>query len=173
MSKEYVLERVQRIPRPLDEVFEFFADAGNLEAITPPWLNFKILSKLPIEMREGALIEYKLRLFGVPIFWRTLIEKWSPTDSFVDRQLVGPYKLWHHTHTFVADGNETVMTDRVRYQIPFGPIGTLAHVVMVQGLLKRIFDYRYETIEKLLCQGTNPKSTAAKSVSPSPVATAR
>lgn len=150
MSPTYTLERVQRIERPLDEVFPFFADAGNLEAITPPWLNFQIITKLPIEMCEGAIIEYRLRLFFVPIFWRTRIEKWSPTDSFVDRQLVGPYSLWHHTHTFVADGNATIMTDRVDYRIPFGPIGTLAHVIMVKGLLKKIFDFRYETIERLL-----------------------
>jgi ligand-binding SRPBCC domain-containing protein len=117
----HVLERQQRIERPLAEVFPFYADAGNLERITPPWLGFEVTTPRPIEMGVGALIEYKLRLHGVPVRWRTRIEAWEPPHRFVDVQLSGPYALWHHTHWFRADGaGATVLGDRVRYAIPFG-----------------------------------------------------
>ncbi|QDU31279.1 Polyketide cyclase / dehydrase and lipid transport [Anatilimnocola aggregata] len=148
MSSTYVLERAQLIPRSRDEVFAFFADAGNLQMITPPWLHFRILTQLPLEMRTGALIEYRLRLYGLPIWWRTRIEEYEPCERFVDRQLRGPYKRWHHTHEFSETPAGTLMKDTVRYQLPFGPLGTLTHRLTVQRLLKRIFDFRYETIER-------------------------
>lgn len=161
MSQEYVLRRSQRLPLSPERVFEFFADAGNLEAITPPFLNFHIVTPTPIVMRPGALIEYRLRLFGVPFGWRTEIESYDPPRSFVDQQLRGPYALWHHTHTFApitpATGSaaanglvETKMTDVVRYRLPLGPLGRLAHALFVRRTLARIFDYRRDKIAELL-----------------------
>lgn len=146
----YLLEREQWIARPLDEVFAFFADAANLEAITPPWLNFEILTPLPIAMREGARIDYRIRLFGVPLRWKTRIDLWQPEEQFIDRQLSGPYALWHHTHEFRVEGEGVLMTDRVRYRIGFGPLGHVAHALFVRRWLKQIFDYRREQIERLL-----------------------
>lgn len=146
MAKEYELERVQLIERPLAEVFPFFADAYNLERITPPFLSFKMLTPRPIEMRAGALIDHQIRLFGFPMRWRTVIEEFIPGQRFVDRQLKGPYKLWHHTHEFHETSEGTVMIDRVRYLMPLGPIGSLARRMFVSGMLERIFDYRYRVI---------------------------
>ncbi len=148
------LQRTQRIPKPINEVFEFFADASNLEAITPPFLKFRILTPLPIEMKEGARIEYALSLFGVPIRWKTLISTWEEGVQFVDEQTSGPYSLWIHRHTFEADGDETVMEDTVDYKEPFGPLGQIAHLLFVRYTLKQIFDYRARIIEKLLCEPT-------------------
>lgn len=150
MPRLYLLDRTQDIPRPRAEVFAFFADAGNLEEITPPFLHFKIRTPLPIRMVAGALIEYQLRLYGVPIFWRTRIEEWEPERRFVDLQIKGPYARWHHTHEFEDLPNGTRMRDRVEYSIPWGPVGTLAHVFFVKRSLKRIFDYRRDRVAERL-----------------------
>jgi len=151
---KYVLERIQVIERPLAAAFEFFGDAFNLERITPPLLRFQILTKPPIRMRSGALIDYRLSLFRVPFRWRTLIEQWQPGEGFVDRQLAGPYALWRHTHTFVAlDADRTLMTDRVEYALPLGLLGRLAHFFFVRRMLERIFDYRAEMTARLLSPG--------------------
>src|SRR3954453_4640896 len=137
------LRREQRLPATPDEVFPFFADAGNLEAITPPWLAFAVTPPRPIPMRVGTIIEYRLRLHGLPIRWLTQIEDWEPGVRFADRQLRGPYALWHHTHEFDADGaGGTVMRDTVRYALPFGPAGSIAHALLVRRDLDRIFDFR-------------------------------
>lgn len=147
---EHELIRTAELPRPIAEVFAFFADAENLETITPPELNFQIVTLRPIDIREGALIDYKLRLRGVPISWRTEISVWDPPFKFVDRQLRGPYAKWVHTHTFEAVGPElTRMADRVIYELPFGPIGDLAHFI-VERELRYIFDYRQKKIADLL-----------------------
>jgi len=139
------LVREQKLPGTPEQVFPFFADAANLEAITPPWLHFRIVTPQPIEMREGALIEYRLRLRGIPIRWRTRIEVWEPGVRFVDRQLSGPYKLWHHTHEFVADGpDHTLMRDIVRFEVPFAPLA----MWLVSRDLKKIFDFRARAIER-------------------------
>ena len=146
-----VLERKQRVGLPLAEAFEFYGDAFNLEEITPPFLDFRVATPAPIEMREGALIEYRLRLHGVPIRWRTRIEAWEPPHRFVDVQLTGPYALWHHTHTFEADGAGAVwIGDRVRYAIPFGPLGALADRLLVRRDVEQIFDYRREAVARRL-----------------------
>ncbi|MBN8626431.1 MAG: SRPBCC family protein [Planctomycetes bacterium] len=156
MSREFELRRVQTLPLPPEEVFEFFADARNLEAITPPFLKFRVLTEGAIEMRPGALIEYRLQLFGVPFGWRTEIESYDPPRSFVDRQLRGPYALWHHTHTFKPITDEagvavaTEMTDVVRYRIRFGVLGSLARLLFVRRTLDRIFDYRAQKIDEVL-----------------------
>jgi ligand-binding SRPBCC domain-containing protein len=141
----HVLTREQRLPRPPEEVFAFFGDALNLEAITPPWLGFRVTTPGPIAMAPGTLIEYRLRLHGVPIRWRTTIAVWDPPHRFVDVQLSGPYRMWHHTHEFTPapgpDGG-TLMRDTVRYALPLGPLGEAAHRLLVRGDLERIFDFR-------------------------------
>lgn len=144
----HLLERAQRIPRPRDEVFAFFADAANLETITPPFLRFRILSPLPIEMRPGARIDYALSLAGVPFRWRTRITEWQPGRRFVDEQEAGPYAVWRHTHQFEDEGASTLMRDRVEYAVPFGPIGRAAHLLFVERALDRIFDFRQEAIRR-------------------------
>jgi len=155
--KTYILEREQIIPLSRSKTFAFFGDAMNLERITPPLLRFRVLSESPSEMKAAALLEYKLKLFGIPFRWLTLIEKWSPEESFVDTQLTGPYALWHHTHTFEAIApDKTLMRDRVLYRIPYGIFGRLAHALFVKRTLKSIFDYRAETVANLLTP-TNPE----------------
>lgn len=150
MTNEHILTREQFIRRPLTEVFAFFADAQNLEAITPPWLNFEILTPMPIEMRTGALLEYRIRLFGIPQRWKTRIEEFQPMSRFIDTQIRGPYRLWHHTHEFFEEPGGVRMTDRVRYAIPYGPIGSLARILFVRHWLDQIFDYRKLRIDELL-----------------------
>lgn len=147
---EHVLSREQRLRGEPAEVFPFFADAANLERITPPWLRFRVVSPTPIDMRAGALIEYRLRLHGVPLSWLTRIEAWEPPHRFVDRQLRGPYRSWWHEHTFAPDGaGGTVMRDLVRYSLPFGPLGSAADALLVRRDLARIFDHRASAVERL------------------------
>ena len=151
--KAHVLERTQLIPRSRSETFAFFSDAFNLERITPPFLRFSILTPPPIQMKTGAEIEYRLKLFGAPIYWRTRIEDWIPEEFFADTQIIGPYALWHHTHIFEEQGPEqTLMRDRVQYRIPFSVAGNIAHVLFVKRLLKQIFDYRAMMTAQLLGQ---------------------
>lgn len=138
----YILRREQWIARPMDEVFTFFADAHNLEAITPPWLGFKILFMSTDCIEEGTTIRYRLRLHGIPIDWLTEICEWNPPHSFVDEQIKGPYRQWRHTHRFEAHGSRTKMVDEVRYSLPFGVLGRLVHKVKVRRDVNRIFDYR-------------------------------
>ena len=146
-----VLERSQRISVPPDEAFDFFGDARNLERITPPWLGFRVVTPDPVEMGRGTLIRYRLRLHGVPVGWLTEIREWKPGTRFRDVQVSGPYKLWDHTHTFGADGEGgTVMSDRVVYEIPFGPLGELAKALFVRRDVERIFDFRAEEISRLM-----------------------
>jgi len=151
---EHTLERRQIIERPRREVFDFFADAGNLEKITPPELNFKIISPLPIDIKKGAFIDYRLKLRGIPITWKTEITQWNSPHDFVDTALKSPYKQWIHLHTF-ADGEDgtTIMEDLVRYRLPFEPFGDLAHWY-VRKELKYIFDYRYKVIEEIFPPNT-------------------
>ncbi len=152
----YVIEREQLIPRPLPEVFDFFCRAENLEVLTPGFLRFRILTPLPIEMRAGAIIEYTLRLWGIPVRWRTLIEAWEPGRRFVDVQLRGPYRSWRHTHAFEAVEGGTRMTDRVEYELPFGFLGALVHALLVGRSVARIFDYRRQRIGELM-GGESPR----------------
>lgn len=144
MGRTYRLDQEQVLRRPLDEVFGFFADARNLEALTPPWLRFRILSEGDLEMREGALIDYRIRLHGIPIRWRTEIAAWEPPHRFVDQQLRGPYTLWHHEHRFEAiDAHTTRVLDRVDYAHWGGP---LVERFFVRPDLERIFAYRAEQL---------------------------
>ena len=146
--KSYVLRREQWIPAPLDEVFAFFSDAANLERITPRWVGFRILTPQPIEMAREARLEYVLRFGGIPVRWRTRVTEWTPPDGFVDVQERGPYPLWEHTHRFEALGGGVLMTDVVRYALPFGPLGRVVHALAVRAALAAIFDYRYERIRE-------------------------
>lgn len=141
------LERVQVVPRPRADVFAFFADAANLEALTPPFLQFQILTPLPIVMQPGALIDYQLKLYGVPLRWRTLIEDFVPGSSFVDTQLKGPYKLWHHTHSFRDVPGGTEITDSVDYTLPLWPL-SIVGLPLVKRSLRQIFDYRTKVISE-------------------------
>jgi len=138
----YVLRERQEVARPLDEVFEVFSRPENLEALTPDELRFRILTPKPVEMRAGTLIDYELRLSGVPIRWRTLITTCEPPHRFVDEQLKGPYALWHHRHTFTAVDGGTAIEDEVHYALPFGPLGRIAHALYVRRSLRRIFAFR-------------------------------
>ena len=149
MSQQ-VIERRQVIRAPLERVFAFFAEARNLEAITPPWLRFEVLTPEPVEMRAGTLIDYRLRLHGAPLRWLTLIEAWEPGRMFVDRQIAGPYRLWHHTHRFSDHPDGTVVHDRVRYELPLGRLGMIAQRAFVRRDLDRVFAYRREAVVRML-----------------------
>jgi ligand-binding SRPBCC domain-containing protein len=151
MSRVHILERRQRVPLPLAEAFDFYGDARNLERITPPWLEFEVITPGRIEMGPGTLLDYKLKLHRVPVRWQTRIESWEPPGRFVDTQVRGPYSLWEHTHTFEEDGPDaTLIHDYIRYSIPFGPIGELADRLLVRRDLRQIFDYRRDAVEREL-----------------------
>ena len=139
----WVLETEQFLDLPRGELFSYFGNAGNLEEITPPWLNFRILTPLPIEMKPGALIDYQLKLHGIPIKWRTEIAAWEPPYRFVDQQLRGPYRKWHHEHFFQEHEGGTLMTDRVNYEV-LG--GSIVHSLFVKKDLERIFQYRRDVL---------------------------
>ena len=142
----YRLERSLFLPRPREEVFAFFADAANLERITPPFLNFHITTPPPIDMKAGTLIDYKLRLHGIPLRWRTLIATFDPPSSFTDVQLSGPYRRWHHTHKFLDVPGGTEMRDRVDYELPFPLFAPIVHTLFVRRSVEQIFDYRNKII---------------------------
>ena len=146
----HVLESDQVLPRVRGEVFAFFADAHNLEAITPPWLGFRVVTPGPIDMAPGTLIEYRLRLHGLRVDWLTRIEIWEPGRRFVDAQVRGPYRLWRHTHVFEDHREGTRVRDRVSYEIPLGPVGELARVLLVRRDLDRIFEYRRLAVAEAL-----------------------
>ena len=131
------------------DVFDFFSRARNLETLTPPWLRFEVLTPEPIEMSRGTRIEYRLRLHGLPLRWVSRIEEWHPGRAFVDRQVHGPYGLWHHRHEFEAHMGGTLVRDVVHYSLPFGPFGALAHTAFVRRDLAAVFEYRREQIDKL------------------------
>jgi hypothetical protein len=191
--KFHTLRREQQIPRSRDEVFAFFSDARNLEAVTGPWLRFRTLTPGPIGIAAGAQIRYQLKVRGVPVGWNaplvkstsrpgtdcwnpeggstrlpakwtsnvsrcgggvtpertTLIRRWDPPAQFVDVQLSGPYRLWHHTHRFEAHHGGTRMIDVVRYRLPFGPFGRLVNALLMRREVERIFDYRNRRIAEI------------------------
>ena len=135
------------LPRSRAEVFLFFGEARNLEAITPPWLRFEVLTSPPITMAVGTLIDYRIRIHGIPIRWQTEITEWNPPHRFVDVQLRGPYSLWHHTHTFEEKDGGTLCVDQVRYR-PRG--GAVVDWLFVRRDVERIFDYRTARLQELL-----------------------
>ena len=147
--KVHTLTRAQFLGRPPAEVFAFFSDAHNLEAITPPLLGFRVVTEDRIDMRAGAIIQYRLRLRRLSLDWLTRIDEWEPGVRFVDSQLAGPYRLWHHTHTFESREGGTLMRDIVRYALPAWPLGELA-APLVRRELRAIFDFRRDAVGRLL-----------------------
>jgi len=135
------------IPLPVEDVFSFFEAPANLERLTPPWLKFAILTPPPIAMREGAIIDYAIRLHGVPMHWKTLITRYEPPHGFVDEQLSGPYAMWRHEHRFEEIEGGTRIVDDVYYVLSWGLLGRAAHRLFVRRDVARIFDYRQKAIE--------------------------
>jgi ligand-binding SRPBCC domain-containing protein len=174
----FLLQREQWLPRPVEEVFAFFADAGSLEAITPPWLHFHILTPRPIALRARTLIQYRLRWRGLALRWLTEIAEWEPSRRFVDRQLRGPYTLWHHSHEFEPYQGGTRMRDEVRYALPLGPVGRLMHRLFVRRDLDAIFDYRAKKVGEMFgeapaSRGSRPGCPSITRFGPCPTAAAR
>ena len=131
---------------PLEQVFEFFSKAENLGLLTPPWLRFTVVSPLPIEMKAGALIEYRIRLYGIPMKWTSEITEWDPPHMFEDTQIRGPYRKWVHRHTFEERDEGTVVTDEVRYRVPGGAV---INRLFVGSRVRKIFDYRKAKLKEL------------------------
>lgn len=146
-DRTYELTSQVFLPLERTDVFDLFADAANLEKLTPPFLQFHVETPLPIEMKRGALIDYRLRLHGFPIRWRTEITEWEPPFRFQDSQIRGPYSMWVHSHEFEETDRGTVVKDLVRYAMPGG---TLVHSMFVKGDLRRIFEYRQARLPELL-----------------------
>lgn len=145
----HVFKTTLHIPRHAAEVFPFFAEAANLERITPPELCFHIVSPQPIRIQQGTCIDYRLRLFGIPFPWRAEITEFEPPHRFVDEQILGPYALWVHTHLFTARNGGVDIVDEVRYRLPFWPFGEVIHP-LIAALIRRIFRYRERAILKAL-----------------------
>ena len=150
--REFTIQTELWLPRPRCEVLPFFAEARNLETLTPAWLKFEVLTPVPIAMRPGTLIDYRITVHGLPIRWRTEIAEWDPPRRFVDVQLRGPYTLWHHTHTFVERDGGTLCLDRVRYR-PRG--GALINWLFVRRDIERIFQYRQQRLKELFASTEN------------------
>lgn len=150
---KHTLSTRLEIPLPVDTVFEFFSKAENLQRLTPPELQFQILTPTPIDIRQGTLIDYQLGLFGLKFRWKTEITNWDPPHQFIDVQLRGPYREWIHTHRFIPTSKGTAILDDVQYQLPFSPIGDLAYPV-VRLQLARIFGYRQAAVRRLLLSET-------------------
>jgi ligand-binding SRPBCC domain-containing protein len=150
----YVLKRSQWVPQQVEDVFAFFSDAANLELLTPPWLRFKIITPGPIEMRTNTLIDYRLNLHGIPLCWQTKIVCWKPPYRFEDLQVKGPYRLWHHTHTFEAVDGGTLLSDCAEYALPLGLLGRLIHAMSVGRSVRSIFDFRNAKIREIFGSDT-------------------
>lgn len=149
MKENYIFETRLWLPATQEDVFEFFSKAENLQRITPSWLNFRTLTPLPLKIMRGRLIDYRLKLFGIPIRWKTEISVWEPPHRFVDRQIKGPYQTWIHTHRFESESGGTMMIDRVEY-IPRGwLLAPLLNSLFVKRNVQRIFDYRREEILRI------------------------
>jgi len=149
MARTRALRTRIELPLARERVFPFFADADNLQKITPPELHFRIVTPPPIAMAQGTLIRYQLRLMGVPFEWLTRITLWNPPVEFVDEQVKGPYRRWVHQHLFVETSFGTRMHDAVTYELPLFPIGELA-APLVHLQLRRIFSYRARALKRLL-----------------------
>ncbi len=154
-GQEHILERQMFLPVEVKDVFPFFTDPYNLEKITPPFLNFKVVSTSDKVVQKGTTISYKLKLHGLPLKWLTNIEDLAINSLFIDNQTKGPYKRWHHTHTFISLPHGTLMRDRVLYRLPFGWLGRcIAHFYATKDVNK-IFDYRTLVLKKRFSQTKN------------------
>jgi len=152
----YRLTARMSVDLPIEEVFEFFADANQLERITPQWLHFEVLTPRPIEMKAGLILDYRI---PIPIKWRTEISAWEPPFRFVDQQLKGPYKRWHHEHTFQEANGKTIVHDNVHY-IPRG--GSLIHRFMVKPDLEKIFSFRHHRLNEIFAEKIAGKLSGSK-----------
>lgn len=151
-SMKHVFESAFELPLPLPVVFEFFSTAHNLEKITPPEMGFQLITPKPIEMKVGTEIDYRLRIAGIPVRWRSLISRWEPPYAFTDEQLRGPYASWVHSHTFAETAGGSTVRDSVAYELPLAPFGEIAHF-FVRGELKKIFAFREKSIREALLPG--------------------
>ena len=149
MARIHRLIREQWLPKPIEDVFSFFSRPENLQEITPPWLGFHIIHA-DKELHTGSLIEYRLRVHGLPMTWKSEISEWSPPNRFVDTQLKGPYSLWRHEHSFTPQDSGTLIRDHVEYALPFGILGELVHRLMVRRDVNSIFDFRQQRLMELL-----------------------
>jgi ligand-binding SRPBCC domain-containing protein len=149
--REFRNEQEQTIDRGIDEVFPFFADPQNLPLFIPDWISFGMVRPRPVTMARGVLIDYAVRLHGIPFGWRSEITAWDPPHHFVDEQRKGPYRYWIHSHTFEAvSASRTIVRDDVRYAVPGG---SLVHKLVVERDLNRIFSHRRQQVEKLFAEG--------------------
>jgi ligand-binding SRPBCC domain-containing protein len=155
--KIYHLERAMPVPVSVQEAFTFFEDPHNLARITPPWLDFRITSPEPIRMRKGTEITYQIRWLRLAIDWKTVVTEYEPPFFFVDEQAGGPYAYWHHRHDFRPSEYGALVSDRVDYALPFGPLGRLAHRLAVQRQLQEIFDYRQQALAGILSGAATAK----------------
>jgi ligand-binding SRPBCC domain-containing protein len=149
----HTLTTSMSLPLARDQVFAFFAEATNLERITPPELGFEIVTPQPIHLSEGTCIEYRLHLFGIPFSWQSEIQRWNPPEEFVDVQRRGPYKHWVHTHRFREEQGTTIIEDEIQYALPYAPLGELVSP-LVRLQLRRIFRYRQRAIRAYFFEGT-------------------
>lgn len=148
----FQLTSVQWLPRTPDEIFDYFSDALNLEHLTPPWLQFRVLTPGPINIHAGVEIDYSLKMRGIPLRWRSRIATWEPTELFIDEQISGPYRLWRHEHVFAAEDGGTSVTDRVQYQVVGG---RLTNSLFIRRDLLTIFQYRQIQLSGLF--GNDPQ----------------
>jgi ligand-binding SRPBCC domain-containing protein len=158
----HTFTREQFLEHPLEEVFAFHADAANLERITPPWLGFRILTPMPLEMRAGARIDYRIRLRGLPVTWRTEIVAWDPPRTFTDVQRRGPYRRWEHTHTFIAVPGGTLISDVVHYELPAGTLGERLLRWFVAREISRIFEYRGAALTEVFGAVSSPGTAGSR-----------
>ena len=138
------------LPRPREVLFQFFSNAANLDRITPRWLHFEIVTPQPLEIRQGSLIDYRLRVRGFALRWRTRINEWQPPRRFVDEQIRGPYRRWIHEHTFESERGGTLIRDRLSYAVPFD---FLLHRVFVRPDIEKIFRFRSESLRAIFSEG--------------------
>lgn len=150
----HVLACEQFLPYPVDRVFDFFKKPENLDHVTPPNLGFKILTPSPIPMAKGTVIDYTIRLYGIPMKWQTVITDYDPPHFFTDTQVKGPYKTWIHTHRFIPKDGGTLMVDEVKYEVPLGPLGDIVRALFVKNEVEKIFNYRKKVIADLFEKGT-------------------
>ncbi len=149
IMKPHIIIRKTIINRPLEEVFNFFSKAENLNLLTPPELKFKILTPLPIKMSAGTIIDYKIKLNGIPFNWKTEICDWKVNEYFVDQQLKGPYRIWHHTHSFKAVDGGTQMIDEVKYLSPGWILEPFIQALFIKKKVESIFDYRNSKLKEI------------------------
>ena len=155
---DHILESRLSLPAPRERVFEFFATPENLPAITPEWLRLTLLTRGPLVMSAGTVLDYRIFWLGLPFRWRSLIREYDPPYRFVDVQVIGPYARWEHRHIFLESEDGTVIEDRVTYRLPLGPLGKLAHRVCVRRQLETIFAYRQARLRALLSRPSGGSS---------------